>query len=165
MQYLIVIIFIATYLLSDLSVGYYELSPLYTHFTYMFQHAGWMHLILNSLAFIGLYRALSKELKFVLLRIILIAFVGSFMSVYLVPTVGASGMIYAMLGMCLGLQFTGRWKLKNLKFVLFSIAFMLLISFFKHTSNFGLHVWCLVFGVLDIMFSNFILRDDRHSTD
>lgn len=154
MQYLIVAIFIATYLLSDLSIGFYYLSPFYTHFTYMFQHVGWMHLILNSLAFIGLYRALSKQLKFVLPRIIWIAFICSFMSVYLVPTVGASGMIYAMLGMCLGLQFTGQWKLQNLKLVLFSIVAMLMISFFKHTSNFGLHVWCLVFGILDIMFSN-----------
>lgn len=161
MQYLIVLIFITVYLISDLSLGYSYISPFYTHLTYMFQHGGWIHLILNSLAFIGLYRALSKQLKFVLPRIILIAFISSFISVYLVPTVGASGMIYAMLGMCLGLEFTGQWKLQNMKLVVFSIVAMLMISFFKHTSNFGLHVWCLVFGILDIMFSKYILRDER----
>lgn len=160
MQYLIVLAFIIVYLVSDLSLGYSYVSPFYTHFTYMFQHAGWMHLILNSLAFIGLYRALNKQLKHLLSRIIWIAFIASFISVYLVPTVGASGMIYAMLGMCLGLEFTGQWKLQNMKLVLFSIGAMLLISFFKNTSNFGLHVWCLVFGIGDIMFSKYILRDE-----
>lgn len=153
MQYIIVLLFIIIYLISDLSLGYYYLSPLYTHFTYMFQHAGWMHLILNSLAFITLYRVLSKYIKYLLLVIIVIGFCASFLSVYLVPTVGASSMVYAMLGMCVGLEITKQWKLKNIKMFLFSVCLMLCISFFKHSSNFGLHVWSLVFGLAYVLSS------------
>ena len=157
MQYLVVIIFIIVYLTSDLSLGYYYLSPFYTHFTYMFQHVGWMHLIFNSLAFIGLYRALS-QVEWLLPKIIFFSFIASYTSVYLVPTVGASSMVYVMIGMLFGLIKTRRIKIKNLYVFMFSVGLMLTVSFFKHSSNSWLHVWCLVFGIGYVYFDKYILK-------
>ena len=157
MQYLVVIIFIIVYLTSDLSLGYYYLSPFYTHFTYMFQHVGWMHLIFNSLAFIGLYRALS-QVKWLLPKIIFFSFIASYTSVYLVPTVGASSMVYVMIGMLFGLIKTRRIKIKNLYVFMFSVGLMLTVSFFKHSSNSWLHVWCLVFGIGYVYFDKYVLK-------
>ena len=161
MQYLIVLIFITVYLISDLSLGYSYVSPFYTHFTYMFQHAGWMHLILNSLAFIGLYRAISIQIKWLFPLILFIGFYCSFLAVHALPTVGASSMVYAMIGMLFGLIKTRRMKIKNLWVFIFSVVLMITVSFFKHSSNTGLHVWSMVFGFGYIMFNKYILRDER----
>jgi len=159
MQYLIVIIFIIVYLVFDLSLGYSLTSPLYTHFTYSFQHASILHLVFNSLAFIGFYRVLKNYIKYLFPIIVLIAFCASFPTEYTLPTVGASGMVYAMIGMYIGMILIGKIKInkKDAWIGLISLVLMYSISVFKESSNSYLHGVCMVFGFLLVMFNN-ILR-------
>lgn len=158
MQYLFVIAFIATYLLGDLSLGYTSSSPLYTHFTYMFQHAGVLHLILNSLTFIGYYRVVSKHMRYTALVILLIGFYSSFFSEHTLPTVGASSMVYAMIGMFLGMLAFNNYSMRNKAVFLLCIVLMLTISFFNPGSNFMVHSVSLSCGVYAYVLNLFFKR-------
>ena len=162
MQYLIVILFIIVYSVFDLSLGYTISSPIYTHLTYSFMHASILHLVFNSLAFIGFYRVLKNYYKGLFLIIVLIAFSASFFAEYTLPTVGASGMVYAMIGMYIGLLVIGKVKIlkKDLYIFLFSIGLMFAISVFKHNSNYVLHAICFIMGFGYEMLNNIL----RHKT-
>lgn len=146
MQYIITLIFIVVFILFDNSLGYTVSSPIYTHFTYMFQHASVLHLAFNSIAFIGLYRALSKLDRYLLPVIVIIAVLCSFAGVYALPTVGASGMNYAMIGMFIIQKDKFNIKKKDFYIFLGSVAVMLVISIFKQNSNYILHLSCLAYG-------------------
>ena len=52
MKYIFVLTFFIVFFTFDKSIGYTNTSPIWTHFTYMFQHANIIHLGINSLAFI-----------------------------------------------------------------------------------------------------------------
>lgn len=152
MKYIIVLLFVTIFILFDNSLGYTRNSPFYTHFTYMFQHAGIVHLIINSFAFIGVFRMTEQFVKSWKLSVlaVLSAFAASFFSIYTVPTVGASALIYSMLGIYIGITLTG----KNIqitdkrKYTLFLVcmALGLLISCFRSNSNFAVHIWSLALG-------------------
>jgi membrane associated rhomboid family serine protease len=134
-------------------MGYTADSPLWTHITYQFQHAGVLHLIINTLAFIGMFRLLEKFVnKWILsASVILVGFIASFLSMYHTPTVGASAMIYAMIGMFLSLNSCGHIKiLDKKKFILFIVTLLacLVISALKANSNFFLHLFALMLGLL-----------------
>lgn len=154
MKYLFVLIFIVVFILFGLDLGYTTTSPLYTHITYAFQHAGIMHLIINSLAFISMFRQVEKYLNKYLLStlIILCAFISSFWAMYQIPTVGASSMVYAMLGIYLGLiAFSDKIKIADTrKFLLyiFCIIIVLSVSYLKHNSNFWVHIYSLIIGFI-----------------
>ena len=154
LKYLFVFIFIFVFAWFEKTLGYTTTSPLYTHFTYMFQHAGVMHLFINSFVFIGMFRAVEKYVNKWMLSVscILIGFTASFLSVYDIPTVGASGMIYAMIGMFVSITiFYKGAKINDIKkyaiFIL-AVCLSLLLSYFKHNSNFWLHVYSLSMGVV-----------------
>ena len=153
-KYLFVFVFIFVFAWFDKSLGYTTTSPVYTHFTYMFQHAGIIHLVINSLAFIGMFRAVEKYInKWILSGIcIFFAFLLSFFSSYDIPTVGASSMIYIMIGMFLSITlFYKKVKINDKrKYLLFitSIFLSLLVSAFKHNSNFLLHVLSISSGII-----------------
>lgn len=143
--------------MGDLSLGYSLTSPLYTHITYSFQHASVLHLVFNSLAFIGFYRVLKNYIKYLFPIIVLIAICASFFSVYSLPTVGASGMVYAMMGMYIGMILIGRIKIVSKRDAwigLVSLVLMFTISLFKESSNSLLHGVCIVMGFLFVMFNN-----------
>ena len=153
-KYLFVFIFIFTFAWFDKSIGYTNSSPLYTHFTYMFQHAGIIHLVINSLSFLGMFRTMEKYINKWLLSgvCILFAFLTSFFSSYNIPTVGASAMIYIMIGMFLSITLLYKDvkindKRKYFLFV-FSVFISLIVSAFRHNSNFSLHILSLLSGVL-----------------
>ncbi|MFT3994397.1 MAG: rhomboid family intramembrane serine protease [Dysgonomonas sp.] len=152
MKYLFVLIFIVVFILFGVDLGYTTSSPLYTHITYMFQHAGIIHLLINSLAFISMFRQVEKYVNKYLLSflIILCAFASSFLAMYQIPTVGASSMVYAMLGIYLGLiAFCDKIKIADTrKFLLFifCIVAILSASYFKHNSNFLVHICSLLIG-------------------
>jgi len=151
MKYLFVIVFIIVFILFDKSIGYTDTSPVWTHFTYMFQHAGIIHLTLNSLAFIGMFRVLEKIInKYILSATILsIGVAASFISTYQLPTVGISGAVYAMIGIYLSMITTKKLIIKDKsKFIIFvlSVLICLVISFFKTNSNFQLHIFSLMIG-------------------
>ena len=154
MKYLFVLIFILVFFLFGLELGYTDTSPLYTHLAYMFQHAGIIHLIINSLAFISIFRQVERCVNKYLLSglIILCAFASSFLAMYQIPTIGASSMVYVMLGIYLGLiTFPDKIKIADTrKFLLFIICIVVVlsVSYFKHNSNFLVHIYSLLIGCI-----------------
>ena len=148
--YILSFIFILVYIFFGHEIGFVTNSPWWTHFTYTFQHASILHLVINTLVFINVFRVMEKFLswKVLLPAIYFIATCASFASVQSIPTVGASGMIYAMFGMMsfIVLFNSSSWRQKRVFFL--SIAFMLLVSFFNKGSNFEVHVLSFLIGVL-----------------
>jgi membrane associated rhomboid family serine protease len=153
MKYGFVLLFIIVYFFFGKELGYTTTSPLWTHLTYMFQHAGIMHLVLNSIAFIGLFGILEKigNKYFLSIAILSIAFFASLHSAHEIPTVGISGAVYAMTGIYFIAIAVGKLRVKDKKklftFIL-SILICLAISFFNKNSNFRLHLYCLLFPLL-----------------
>jgi membrane associated rhomboid family serine protease len=154
MKYLFILIFILAYIFSGVEIGYTASSPLYTHITYMFAHAGLAHLLVNSLAFMGMFHAL-ETLRLckgwvLALSMMTCAFMASFPAQYDMPTVGSSSMVYAMIGAYL----IWIWKCKTIKitdrakFITFIICICagLTISYCKTDSNFMLHILSLLCG-------------------
>jgi membrane associated rhomboid family serine protease len=119
----------------------------------MFQHAGIVHLIVNSLAFIGMFRVLEKFVNrwYISVSAVLIAFMMSFLSMYDIPTVGASAMVYVMIGIYISVtQLYDNIKIVNRKkYILFllCVAVSLIVSYFKPQSNFFLHAFSLLMGI------------------
>jgi len=154
MKYLILLLFVIIFLLFDTNLGYAYGSPFYTHLSYMFQHSGIAHLIINSIAFIGVFRMTEQFIKswelFVLA--IISAFAASFFSIYTIPTVGASSLIYAMLGIyiCITLLSKRAQIINKRKYLFFllCVAIGLWISYLKGNSNFAVHLWSLAIGFL-----------------
>ena len=147
MQYVLVLVFWITFFVFN--SGYSITSPFYTHFTYMFSHASWLHIILNTYVFMVMYRVVKPYVKHLWLVIILIAFLASFLVEYSLPTMGASGMVYSMIGMFLWLvvsKVVSFPKRKNLILFIVSIILSFLISYFKESSATLLHFYCMVLG-------------------
>jgi len=147
MKYLFVLIFIIFYSFFGLELGYTQLFPIWKHFTYIFQHAGIIHLLINSLSFISAWIIMKRFYKkgyFYLVPFVL-AFLTSFipLCIFDKPTVGVSGVVYAMIGMILPY-----FNFKKAYLFYLSIAVSLIVSFFIHSSNFYLHLFCFISGVL-----------------
>lgn len=154
MRYVIPFIFISVHLLFDIDLGYSTSSKLYTHFTYQFQHTGWIHLLINTIAYASIYKVLVKAMPWHLLITYSysISVVASFLSMYNTPTVGASGIIYAMIGMFLSISLIGK-KLKvvnHRKFLLFilCVAISLITSEFRESVNNACHIFSIFFGLI-----------------
>ncbi|MFV0587069.1 rhomboid family intramembrane serine protease [Bacteroides reticulotermitis] len=154
MKYIFILIFLITYCSWGLELGYTTSSPLWTHLTYMFQHSGIMHLTINSVAFIIVFHGLQKILNVwtIVILMLLCGFAASFLSMYDIPTVGASSMIYAMIGLDIGLTlFCRQIRIANTRrylLFLFCLVFTLLVSLLKQNSNFFIHLYSLILGVI-----------------
>ena len=154
MKYLFVLTFILTYALFGKEGGYSACSPLYTHFTYMFCHAGIVHLTINSVAFIGMFRTIERlhvcKGWILALSVIACGFIASFPAQFDVPTVGSSSMVYALIGMYLAWVGTGKKTgiadARNLLSFILCVVLSLGISYFKPGSNFMLHLLSLLVG-------------------
>lgn len=153
-KYIFVLSFIVFYCLFDLELGYTTTSKFYTHITYMFQHSGIIHLAINSIAFFVMFHNLQKLLNIwiVISSILVCGFTASFLSMYDIPTVGASSMIYAMVGIDIGMTlFCKKIKIANTRRYLLFICGLVLclsISAFRHNSNFLVHIYSLLFGFI-----------------
>jgi membrane associated rhomboid family serine protease len=154
MKYIFVAVFILVYILFDERLGYTNDSPLWTHFTYQFQHSGVIHLLLNSFAFIGMFRLLEKFVSrtALSLSVIVVGFTASFLSMYDIPTLGASSMVYAMIGiffamanLCNDIRIIDK---KKFSLFILSLIVCLTISALKSNSNFFLHVFSLLLGLI-----------------
>jgi len=153
MKYLFVLIFIIVYACLGFELGYTTTSPIWTHFTYMFQHSGIIHLTINSLAFIGMFRICQKSIKNweLAILILLVGFSASFLSMYDIPTVGVSSCVYAMIGIYFALIATKKFIITDSTlFVIFVIGVIIsfTVSFLKANSNFGLHLFSLIIGFI-----------------
>lgn len=154
MKYIIIIAFVFSHLWGGIEMGYCLGSPFFTHFSYSFQHVGWMHLILNSISFVSLYNILRKALPVYafLTCAYLIAVLASFFSEYSIPTVGASGVIYAMIGLFISISIRGkRLRIVNAKmfFVyMMCVAISISLSTLKGNANNMCHIISLSSGLV-----------------
>lgn len=152
MKYAFILAFIITFILAGDELGFSSSSPFYTHLTFQFQHAGIVHLLLNSIALIGIFHTLQKYscASMVAALTFLSGFTASFLSEFDTPTIGASAMVYAGIGgyICLSLISPNIRISDTRKYLIFlcCVAVGLIISFFRSGSNFYIHLYALVFG-------------------
>lgn len=154
MIYIIPVIFALVYLVFGRELGYYTGSPLWTHFTYQFQHIGLVHIVVNSFALISFIRVLKLGLPVPL--ILLYAYIGSILAsfppFYNIPTVGASGAVYTLSGIFISTSLMKKrlsvkdWK----KFYTFIVC--LALSFVFAWIKGGINIYChalgLIYGIL-----------------
>lgn len=150
-KYLLITIFVISFLCGDTSWGYTRESALYTHFTYIFQHASLLHLIVNSSSFLALFRAHEKitPTRIILSISITSAVIASFFTAKDIPTIGASGMIYAMIGSLTSLLIKKKAIIKkrlSMFVFLLGTSLSLTISLFQPNSNFSLHLLSMILG-------------------
>ncbi len=172
MKYIFVLVFILVFILFDTSIGYTNMSPLYTHITYIFQHASILHLVINSISFIVIFSTLEQFVsrKIFLPVSFVIAVVTSFLTMYNVSTVGVSSVIYAMIGLYMGvIAFYKNIKIADTRKYLLNICVIVIsltISLIKTSSNFYIHIYSLLFGFLSsIILSYFNNRKIKTSDD
>lgn len=153
-KYLFILVFIIIYILFGIELGYTNTSPLYTHITYIFQHASILHLIINSISFIVVFTMLDKltERRMFLPVSFTIGVLTSFLAMYDIPTVGVSAVIYAMIGLYIGLTlFYKDIKIADTRKYLLNICIItigLTISMIRTNSNFHIHIISLILGFL-----------------
>ena len=151
-------------------MGYYNGGEMYRHFVYMFQHGSPLHLLMNSVVFISMFRFLKGMCnKWILLIVIYsVSVITSFIVGYDTPCVGASGMNYVMIGMYCSIltpRFVSWVKMGNKKDIksytlfLVSLVLALIMSCLFRQSAFLLHILCLFSGILFILTNKFIKNE------
>ena len=129
----------------QVKIGYAIGTDIKTHFAFMFCHVGFIHLAMNMFVFYQLYDVLHKKLGlFLLPSCVIISFVSSFLCEYSIPTMGASGIIFSMIGMVFAF-----YKFEKKAYITNSIMFALsfIIGYFTH-QNILLHFVCMVAGFI-----------------
>lgn len=120
---------------SVLLVGYFipfSISP-YVHLYYMFMHASLLHLVINMYAVF-----LCTKDRTNLLHVYILGVIAYLLSQSDKPTVGASGLVYIMLGM----NVFGAWRS-----FLIGAAFTL-FSCFMPGVNYKIHIISFIFGLI-----------------
>jgi len=138
-------VFVYTYFGIFPIMGYSTTSPFYTHITFMFIHATIFHLAINLFAFYKLYDAIEKKLgSYALWLPLVISFLASFICEYKLPTVGSSGIVFAMAGI-----FFALYILKRESYIINAIIFPIgFILGYCTNVNIELHFTCMVIGFL-----------------
>ena len=141
-------------------------------FSYQFAHAGWLHYIINAISlmvmFNPIYRLYTQRCGDIsTLRFFIYCYLGSVLAALfcaqVIPTVGASGIVFFLLGILLMLNPTRR-QLSSYMLVLLAIA----MQFLKGNSNIALHIIAFVLGCLFVIIrllwqyqKSYISYDDR----
>ena len=132
---------------NKVEYGITSTSPFYTHITYIFVHANFLHLAMNifSLGFtLKLLKKMAGMKYYLLMTIGLISsFVASFISAEEVVTVGISGVIYALLGTYCYLRFD-KLALK----LLGTLTIINIIQYIFGSINVKIHLFSLIFGFI-----------------
>ena len=138
------------------SWGYTADGEWYKHLTFHFAHASIWHLACNALCFyiITRYRVSWGEVGVSLL----IATLSSFIAPHALPTVGLSGLIYALFGMRLA-------RCRNIsKNSLIKFALFLLLPILTGKVNVLLHLLCAGIGYLTIYTKDQLKRIQADAT-
>jgi len=156
-----ILLFAIVFLFFGNELGYTYRSPWWNHLTYMFQHASLFHLTINAVAFLSFYRLVERFIppRTVALYIVVIGFVLSWVCVYPVVVVGASAMVYALIGMYLYFVAVRKLVYRNRNTMILSlcsISFFLFIGFFNPHSAGCLHLLSIVSGFI-LIFIHFKL--------
>lgn len=145
------VVFVLVHVLCGMELACAPGTPWWTHLTYLFQHAGWWHLAVNALSFVGMSRLLTKFLPYgpVLCIGVAVAVGASFVCWYERGVVGASGVVYALIGEYLWLVGSGTIRYRDKRQLYAFLAGVLLslcVGFFKASSAGLLHLVCLAGG-------------------
>jgi membrane associated rhomboid family serine protease len=148
MEYVVTILLLITFIFTDIS-GVSVDSGVLSHFTYQFMHANLLHLVLNIYPLFLLIRLLKQLVNplFLVLFTYMVSVLTSFIAIYPTPTVGASGVVYALLAVFLFYVKTKKinFQKKQYQFIFyFGVCAGMLISFFNTSSNFYLHLFSLL---------------------
>lgn len=151
MIYILILVFVVVRLCFGLELGYTSGSAWWTHFTYWLQHGSFIHLILNAISLLGVLHVLERFIRpaVVLALGVGVAIGTSWLASYSVPVVGASGVVYALLGMYMSLIIRGRARFSsgfNMWLFFVSVFTFLVISFVKTNSAGLLHLLSLCAG-------------------
>lgn len=159
LKYIVSLLFVIIYVLFGNELGFSTSSPWWTHFTYPLQHTGLVHLVLNTLVFVTASRVMEKYVSWKILfpAIYSFAVIASFFAEQSLPTVGASGMVYAIFGMEAVIVLFNRSVWKQKAFFFSTILLMLLVSFLNAGSNFTVHSLSFLFG-----FAFYAIKRERH---
>lgn len=117
-------------------IGWSAGSPAYTRFLYQFFHVSWLHVLLNSWAFVSVVFLCD----FSLVKILLAYVASASMPAPEISTIGFSGVCFALFGMA---SFLSANKLR----FHFWIAIYILIGWFFN-ANATLHLYCYLAGLL-----------------
>jgi membrane associated rhomboid family serine protease len=152
MKYLMIAAYIIIYVFFGTELGYTTTSPWWTHITYMFQHASWIHLILNSVALYFALKAIKVRIKdWWSIPVAFTAAVAvTFAARYSIPTVGASGFIYALWGVHTGwsLHKSTGFSLQSAAFVCTSVLIAIAAGELIGSCNTALHLYSFVVALL-----------------
>lgn len=124
--------------IGNVSWGYYSDSGIFTHLTFHFAHASVWHLAGNALCFYVLTRrgVYWKELC----ASFLLATLCSFIAPHKLPTIGMSGLIFALYGIKLS-----RLSKLSTRFLI-QTALVLILPGITGKVNVWLHIVCLISG-------------------
>lgn len=166
LKVIITILLTVPYLLG-FKIGYTRDSGLTEHLLFPFSHANIFHLACNLLAIWAIKWRTAN-----IFPSIVIGFAASYMptlSDYPQPTMGASGIIFAAIGIIWGGYFTREyfknWVERNVevladnmrKFFLFVVLPMSIMLFLPNV-NFALHLYALYLGMLYAFFHHVVTR-------
>ena len=133
--------------------------------TYQFYHANWIHLLLNAMSLIVLFKPtlynLRREFGWIssakyLFAMYTCSVIAGLVACQNIPTVGASGISFAMMGVLLGIRPT---KAQLIAF--WPVALCILVQIVAGHSNTCLHIVAFILGVA-FVFAKRILNDIRH---
>lgn len=150
MEYVVTIFILVTFAFGDFS-GYSSSSAFSTHFVYQLAHASLLHLAINAYAVFSLIRILKQIINpyRLVITAYLISVVASFVSVYDLPTVGASGFAYALIGAFARALYDKKISFQKQPYLLIfhsGVALGILITLIHPGSNGLLHLLSYIFG-------------------
>lgn len=156
MIYLFIIVCICVYaFMPDCTVLGVANDSLMHSFTYQFAHGSWIHLFINALSLILMYNPIRKiymeRFGYVnQFSFFCHLYCGSVLAALLctqdIPTVGASGIVFFLLGELLLLRPT----LRQLQGYIY-VAIAIIVQIIRGKSNVALHIVAFVLGALFII--------------
>lgn len=155
---LAIVVWVASFWIDTSVLGYSDTSKSYTIFTYVFAHTSFFHLLMNLISLNLLMRVAKKiYLKYPLLVAYIASVIGTLFSTYALPTVGLSGVCFALLGAILV-------KIHNKEFLI-SVGVVLvsqIITLFVTSKiNVSLHLSSFIIGFLITYFLHYDKRTKK----
>lgn len=130
------------------SLGVANDSPWWCLFTYNLIHFSFIHLLINSFAFLSYWRILKRYINIYILisMMLFIPALAAYFSSYNTPTIGTSAIIYTMIGIyTTSIPLQRKEKIKYISMVLFSFG---ITGLFASSINTKIHVCSFVISCL-----------------
>lgn len=157
MIYIFLIVCLCVYVFApDCTALGVSMEHMNNAYIYQFAHASWLHLIVNALCLLLIFNPVRKmyEQRFGetgQCLFLAFSYLGSVLAALLcaqdIPTVGASGMVFFIIGELIMLRpnISQLWSL-------IYITIAIIVQFIRGNSNVALHIAAFVLGALFIIF-------------